>query len=158
MVGKTDIIQYNKKINFDVHNKRRIILLKEICFPSAISVFFKSFRIKYYRNLSGSKYDSFMVTFNLCRLLIRVRSRPPRILAGIWFYLFHFEKWWVLKQMECVFWCEIALLFASFAFCRKCNAVCWRDIIIPRQRERATQWSYFTKIDFSIVTLFPLLR
>ena len=64
--GKTDLVQYNKKINFDVHNKGRIILLEETCFPFAISVFFKCFEIKHSRNLLGSKYDSTMVTFNSC--------------------------------------------------------------------------------------------
>ena len=59
-------LQYNKKINFDVHNKRRIILLEEICFPFAISVFSKCFEIKHSRNLLGSKYDSTTVTFNSC--------------------------------------------------------------------------------------------
>ena len=73
--------------------------------------------------------------WHLIRVLIRARSRPPYILAGIWFYLFYFGKWWVLKQMDCAFWCEISLLSASFTFSRKCNAVCWRDIIIPRQRD-----------------------
>ena len=41
VIGETNLLQYNKKINFDVHNKRGIILLKEICFPFAISVFFQ---------------------------------------------------------------------------------------------------------------------
>ena len=41
VIGKTNLLQYNKKINFDVRNKQRIILLKEICFPFAISVFFQ---------------------------------------------------------------------------------------------------------------------
>ena len=65
-MGKTDLIQYNKKINFDDHNKRRFILLEEICFPSAISVFSKCFQVKSSRNLFGSKYDSSLVTFNSC--------------------------------------------------------------------------------------------
>ena len=52
-IGHTDPIQYNKKINFDVHNKRRIIRLEEICFPSAISIFSKRFQLKYSRNLFG---------------------------------------------------------------------------------------------------------
>ena len=106
-----------------------------------MSVFPECFQIKYSRNLLGSKYDSTMVTFNSCT--VRLRSWPPQILAGIWFYLFHFRKWRVLVQKDNVFWCEIALLSASFACSCKSNAVCWRDILsfhdsaIP-----ATQRSY----------------
>ena len=81
-----DLIQYNKKINFDVHNKRRNIFLEEIRFLYAINVFSKCFEIKYSRNLLGSKYDLTLVTFTVIHVLIRVRSRTPRILAGIWFY------------------------------------------------------------------------
>ena len=76
VIGKTDPIQYNKKINFDVHNKRRIILLEEICFPSAISVFSKLFQIKYSRNLFVSKYDSSMVTFNSCTDTRQISAAP----------------------------------------------------------------------------------
>ena len=76
MIGKTDQIQYNKKSNFDDHNKRRIILLEEICFPSAISVFSKCFQIKYSRNLFGSKYDSSMMTFNSCTDTRQISSAP----------------------------------------------------------------------------------
>ena len=64
MIGKTDLIQRNKKINFDVHNKRRIIFLEGI--PYTISAFSKCFEIKYYRNLLVSEYDLTMVTFNSC--------------------------------------------------------------------------------------------
>ena len=76
MIGKTDLIQYNKKINFDDHNKRRIILLEEICFPSVISVFSKCFQIKYSRNLFGSKYDSSMVIFNSCTDTHQISAAP----------------------------------------------------------------------------------
>ena len=63
VIGKTDLIRYNKKINFNVKSKLRVILLEEICFPSAISLFSKCFAIKHSRNLFGSKYDSTMVSF-----------------------------------------------------------------------------------------------
>ena len=76
VIGKTDLMQYNKKINFDVHNKRRIILLKEICFPFAISVFSKCFEIKHSRNLLGSKYDSTMVAFNLRTDMRQISAAP----------------------------------------------------------------------------------
>ena len=76
VIGKTDLMQYNKKINFDVHNKRRIILLEEICFPFAISVFSKCFEIKHSRNLFGSKYDSTMVTVNSCADMRQISAAP----------------------------------------------------------------------------------
>ena len=76
MIGKTDLLQYNKKINFDDHNKRRIILLEEISFPSTICVFSKCFQIKYSRNLFGSKYDSSMVTFNSCTDMRQISAAP----------------------------------------------------------------------------------
>ena len=89
MIGKTDLIQHNKKINFDDRNKRRIILLEEICFPSAISGFFKCFQIKYSRNLFGSKYDSSMVTLNSCTDLRQISAAPnsrryPILLVSFW--------------------------------------------------------------------------
>ena len=76
MIGKTDLIQYNKKINFDDRNKRRIILLEEICFPSAVRAFSKCFQIKYFRNLFGSKYDSSMVTLNSCTDTRQISAAP----------------------------------------------------------------------------------
>ena len=80
MIGKVylvrTVVQYNKKINFDVYNKRRIILLEEICFPYAISSFSKCFEIKYSRNLLGLKYDSTMVTFNSCTDTRQISAVP----------------------------------------------------------------------------------
>ena len=69
-------LQYNKKNNFDVYNKRRIILLEEICFPFAIIVFSKCFEIKHSRNVLGSKYDSTMVTFNSCTDMRQISAAP----------------------------------------------------------------------------------
>ena len=128
-----DLLQYNKKINFDVYNKRRIIFLEEISFLCAINVFSKCFEIKYSRNLLGLKYDLTMVTFNSCADTRQISdaSNSRRYLV----LLVTFGKWWVLKHMDCVFWCEIALLSVSFAFSRKCHAVCLRYTIIPRQRD-----------------------
>ena len=65
-VKRTQYSTTKKNNNFDVHNKRRIILVKDLGFPSAISVFSKCFQIKYSRNLFESKYNSSMVTFNSC--------------------------------------------------------------------------------------------
>ena len=76
VIDKTDQILYNKKINFDVHNKRRIIPLEKICFPFAISVFSKCFEIKHSRNLLGSKYDSTIVTFNSCTDMRQISDAP----------------------------------------------------------------------------------
>ena len=76
VIGKTDLIQYNKKINFDDHNKRKIILVEEICFPSAVSAFSKCIQIKYSRNLFGSKYDSSMVTLNSCTDTRQISAAP----------------------------------------------------------------------------------
>ena len=76
VIGKTDLLQYNKKINFDVHNKRRIILLEEICFPFTISVFSKCFEIKHSRNLSESKCDSTIVTINSCTEMNQISAAP----------------------------------------------------------------------------------
>ena len=53
MIGKTNLIQYNKKSIFDVKDINRVILLAEICFPSAISVFFECFQLKYCQNGLG---------------------------------------------------------------------------------------------------------
>ena len=57
-------------------DKRRIILLEEVCFTSAISVFSVCFQIKYFGNLLGSKYDSTMVTFNLCTDMRQISAAP----------------------------------------------------------------------------------
>ena len=95
MIGKTDTIQYNKKINFDVHNKRRIILVEEICFPYAISVFSKCFQIKYSRNLFGSKYDSSMVTFNLCTDTRQISTAPNSCR-----YLILLVSFWKMMSFE----------------------------------------------------------
>ena len=67
------------------------------------------------------------------------RSRLPQIFTGTWFYFFANDKFW--NKKDCVFWCKNALLSALFAFSRKSNVVCWWDIIIPRQRDLASQWS-----------------
>ena len=129
MIGKTDLIQCNKKsvstftINGESFSKKRFAFLLQL-------VFLKWNILEIYL---GSKYRSTMMTLNSCTDTRQITV--ARILASIWFYLFHFGKWWVLKQMDCALWCEIALLSATFAFSRKCNAVCGRDIIIPRQRD-----------------------
>ena len=47
-----------------------------ICFPSAISVFSKCFRIKYSRNLLRSKYNSTMVAFNSCTDTSQISAAP----------------------------------------------------------------------------------
>ena len=95
MIGKTDPIQYNKNINFDVHNKRRIILLEEICFPPAISVFSKCFQIKCSRNLFGSKYDSFVVTFNSCTDTRQISAAPNSCR-----YLILLVSFWKMMSFE----------------------------------------------------------
>ena len=50
--------------------------MEEICCPSAISVFFKCFEIKYSRNLFGSKYGLTMVTFNSCSDTRQISAAP----------------------------------------------------------------------------------
>ena len=95
MIGKTDLTQYNKKIHFDVHNKRRIILLEEICFPSAIRVFSECLEIKCSRNLLGSKYDSTMVTFN-SRTATRQISAAPNSRR----YLILLVSFWKMMRFE----------------------------------------------------------
>ena len=47
-----------------------------ICFPLAISVFSKCFRIKCSRNLLRSKYNSTMVTFNSCTDTRQISAAP----------------------------------------------------------------------------------
>ena len=76
MIGKTDLIRYNKKINFNVKSKLKVILLEEICFPSAISLFSKCFAIKHSRNLFGSKYDWTMVSFISCTDTRQISAAP----------------------------------------------------------------------------------
>ena len=122
MIGKTDLIQYNKKINFDVQSKLRVILFEETCFPSAISVFSEYFQVKCSRNLLGSKYDLTTMTFNSCTDTRQISAAPNSRRYLI--VLVPFWKMMSLKQTDCVFWCEIALLSVSFAFSRKSNAVC----------------------------------
>ena len=95
VIGKMDPIQYNKKINFDVHNKRKIILVKEIYFPSAVSVFSKCFQIKYSRNLFGSKYNSSMVTFNSCTDTRQISAAP-----NSWRYLILLVSFWKTMSFE----------------------------------------------------------
>ena len=122
VIGKTDLMQYNKKINFDVHNKPRIILLKESCLPFAISVFSKCFQIKHSRNLLGSKYNSTMVTFNSCTDMCQIAATPNSLR-----YLILLVPLWKMMSFETNglrFLVEIVLLSASFAFSHKCNAVC----------------------------------
>ena len=91
----SNTVQYNKKIHFYVYNKRRIILLEEICFPSAIRVFSKCFEKKYSENLLGSKYDSTMVIFNSCtetrQILAAPNSRRYLILLVPFWKMMSFE-------------------------------------------------------------------
>ena len=95
VIGKTDQIQCYKKINFDVYNKRRIILVEEIWFPSAISVFSKCFQIKYSRNLFGSKYDSSMMTFNSCTDTRQISAAPNSCR-----YLILLVSFWKMMSFE----------------------------------------------------------
>ena len=64
-----------------------------------------------------------MVTFNSCTDTCQVSSFPNSRRYLI--LLVPFWKMMVLKQMDCVCWCKIALLSASFAFFRECNALYW---------------------------------
>ena len=115
MIGKTDLIQYNKKINFDVHNKRRIILLEEICFPYAINVFSKCFEIKYSRNLLGSKYNSTMVTFNSCTDTRQISAAPnsrryPVVLVPFWKMMSFETNGLCFLVRNCAAFCVICIL------------------------------------------------
>ena len=82
-------------MSFDRQNKRKIILLEEICFPFAISVFSKCFQIKYSRNLLGTKYYSTMVTFNSCtdtrQISVARNSRRYLILLVPFWKMMSFE-------------------------------------------------------------------
>ena len=49
---------------------------RDLLFLFAIYVFSKCFEIKYSRNLPGSKYDSTMVTFNLCTDTRQISAAP----------------------------------------------------------------------------------
>ena len=137
MIGKTDLIQHNKKINFDVQNKRRVILLEEICFPSAISVSSECFQAKYSRNLLGAKYDSSMVTFNSCTDTRQISAAPNSRR-----YLILLAPFWKMMSYETFglrFLCEIALLSASFAFSRKTMRYADETLSFHDSAIRATQ-------------------
>ena len=122
VIGKTDLIQYNKKINFDVHNKRRIIPLEEICFPFAISVFSKCFEIKHSRNLLRSKYDSTMVAYNSCTDMRQISAAPNSRR-----YLILLVSLWKMMSFETNglrFLVRNCAAFYLIRILRKCNAVC----------------------------------
>ena len=155
MIGKTHLIQYNKKINFDDHNKRRIILLEEICFSSAVSAFSKCFHIKYSRNLFGSKYDSSLVTLNSCTDTHQISAAPNSRR-----YLILLVSFWKMMTFETNGLRFLMRNRAAFCLIR----------ILPQMQCRMLTRHYhsttarygllndFTKIDFLVVTSFPLLR
>ena len=146
---KTDLIQYNKKINFDVHNKRRIILLEEICFPSAISVFSKCFEIKYSWNLLGSIDDLAMVTFCSCTDTRQISAAPNSrryvILLVPYWKMISFERnelRFFVRKPRC--------FLPHLHFLANANAVCWQYIIIPRQRDPGCAMIFFYQYCFFI--------
>ena len=128
-------LQYNKKINFDVHNKQKIILLEETCFPFAISVFSKWFEIKHSQNLLGSKYDSITVTFNSCTDMRQISAAPNSrryliLLIPLWKMLSFETNWLRFLVRNRAAFCLIRILPQM-----QCGMVCWRDTIVPRQRD-----------------------
>ena len=59
--------------------------------------FSECFLLKYW-NVLGLKYDLTMMTFKLIHELKHFRSRLPQTFTSMWFFLFHFGKWWILRQ------------------------------------------------------------
>ena len=127
---------------------------KKFAFLQQLIFFSECFQLKYSRNLLGSKYDLIMVTFS--SWLIHVSSQSLQILTSIWFYFLENDQFW--NKMYCVFWCKIALLSASFVFSRKSNMVCWRDIIIPRQRDTVYAISILTIPTLRVLSLTVLQK
>ena len=129
-------LQYNKKINFDVHNKRRIILLEEICFSFASRVFSKCFKIKHSQNVLGSKYDSTMVTFNSYTDMRQISAAPNSrrsliLLVPLW------------KMMS---FKTNGLRF----FERNCAAFCLIRILLQMQCGMLTRHYHFTTLRYGL--------
>ena len=142
VIGNTDQIQHNKKLISTFKVNLEVIFLEEICFPSAISVFSECFQIKYFRNLSGSKYHTIWLWWHLIRVLIRLRSRPPQILAGIWLYFCHIRKWWVLNKWITFFGAKSRCFLSRSHSPAKAMQYADETLSFHDSAKRATQWSY----------------
>ena len=100
VIGKTDPKQYNKKsistfkINEDIW---KVILLKDICFSSAISFFSECFQLKYSRNLLRSKYDLTMMTFSSWTDTRQISAAPKfsPVSDSTFWKMISFETKWI---------------------------------------------------------------
>ena len=110
--------------------------MKQICFPSTISVFSEYFQIKYFRNLLGSKYHSTMVTFISCA--DRPQISPAPISCP---YLILLLPFWKMMSFE-----TNGLRFLA----RNCAAFCFVCVLPQKQCDKLTRHYHSTTARYGL--------
>ena len=138
VIGKTDPKQCNKNSILTLQIYGLSFSSKKFAFLQLLVFFFECFKLKYSRNLLGSKYDLTMRHF---RGPLHVRSWPPQILIGIWsnstfWKMMSYETKWI------AFLGAKSRCFLSRSCCpAKVMRFAYETLSFQDSKIRATQWS-----------------